>query len=60
MTERFPSHLKKSIASGGICFFEISDIGKNDADRIATFDVTRLLFRIRIGEREKNAISCRK
>jgi hypothetical protein len=57
LTERFPGNLKKSIASGGIGFLEISDIGEDDTDRIATLDVTGLLVRLGISESEDDGIA---
>jgi hypothetical protein len=54
LTERCPSYLKKSFASGGVFFFENCDVGEGDTDRIATFDVTRLLVFVRISESEEN------
>ena len=57
LTKPLPRDLKKSFARDGISFFEISDIGKYDTDRIATLDESGLLVPMRNRESEKNGIA---
>ena len=57
LTQRFPRHLKQSFARGGISCSEISDAGQDDTDRIATFDVARLLVPMRNRQSKKYGIS---
>ena len=57
LTKRLPRDLKKSFARDGIGFFEISDIGEYDTDRIATFDESGRLVPMRNRESEENGIA---
>jgi hypothetical protein len=59
LTERCPSYLKERFASGGVFLFENCNVSEGDTDRIATFDVTRLLIFIGISESEENGVAGR-
>jgi hypothetical protein len=57
LTERFPGESKKCLASGGISFFKINDLGERNTHRIPILDVSGLRAGMFISKGEDNGIA---